>query len=211
MAIGRKQRADAGVRPTASPKTWTSAGLSANGRMHANAWRSDATTASCVSGIGRSTRAAARRLGGSVAASIISSIGVMPAIGSVGELAERVRHGTDEPAVDVDGATAHAGNDAGLGQRTAFEPGEDEIPARADMFRSTPMMLTLNSSSRSPSKTVRPIPIMPGRTSSIGKYFDWAGTPAMARIQTATMMARPRMHIRDGPRVSVKAVKLCLK
>ena len=65
-----------------SPKTWTSAGLSANGRTHENAWRSDAAQPSGVSGIGSSTRAAWRRGAGSVAASIISSIGVMPAIGS---------------------------------------------------------------------------------------------------------------------------------
>ena len=36
-------------------------------------------------------------------------------------------------------------------------------------LRSTPRMWTLNSSSRSPSKTVRPMPTMPGRSSSTGK------------------------------------------
>ena len=35
-------------------------------------------------------------------------------------------------------------------------------------FRSTPMMWTLNSSSRSPSNTVRPTAVIPGRTSSSG-------------------------------------------
>ncbi len=57
--------------------------LSANGRTHANACRSDARKPSGVSGIGRSTRAAWRRGPGIVAASIISAIGVMPAIGSL--------------------------------------------------------------------------------------------------------------------------------
>ena len=56
----------------------------------------------------------------------------MPAIGFLGELAQRVRHGADEPAVDVDRAAAHAGNDAGVGQRAAFEPGQNQIAARAD-------------------------------------------------------------------------------
>ncbi len=65
-----------------SPKTWTSDGLSANGRIHAKACRSEARSPSCVIGIGRSTRAACRRGPGSVASSVISPIGVMPAIGS---------------------------------------------------------------------------------------------------------------------------------
>ena len=69
---------------------------------------------------------------GNVAASIISSIGVMPAIGSFENWPERIRHGADQAAVDIDRAAAHAGDDAGVGERAALEPREDQIAARAD-------------------------------------------------------------------------------
>ena len=50
----------------------------------------------------------------------------------LGELPERVRDGADEAAVDIDGAAAHAGDDAGIGERTAFELGENQVAARPD-------------------------------------------------------------------------------
>ena len=50
----------------------------------------------------------------------------------LGELAERIRDGADEPAVDIDGAAAHPGNHARVGQRSAFELGENQVAARAD-------------------------------------------------------------------------------
>ena len=46
------------------------------------------------------------------------------------ELAELIGHGADQPAVDVDRAAAHPGDDAGLGQRAAFELGQDEVALR---------------------------------------------------------------------------------
>jgi hypothetical protein len=64
------------------PRIWTSFGLSANGFAHAKACDSAARSPSCVIGVVSSTRAARRRGVGSVAASTISSNGVMPAIGS---------------------------------------------------------------------------------------------------------------------------------
>ncbi len=45
---------------------------------------------------------------------------------------ERVGHRAHEPAVDEDGAAAHAGDDAGLGEGPALEAGEDEALAGAD-------------------------------------------------------------------------------
>ena len=48
------------------------------------------------------------------------------------ELAERIRDGADQPAVHVDGAAAHPGDDAGGRQRAALEPREDQVPAGAD-------------------------------------------------------------------------------
>jgi len=48
------------------------------------------------------------------------------------ERAEGVRHGTCQPAVDVHRASAHAGNNAGLGQRSAFEPGQNQIAPRSN-------------------------------------------------------------------------------
>ena len=56
----------------------------------------------------------------------------MPGNRLLGERAQRVRHGADEPAVDVDRAAAHAGDDAGVGERPAFEPRENQIAVRAD-------------------------------------------------------------------------------
>ena len=56
----------------------------------------------------------------------------MPAIGSFENAPERVRHGADEPAVDVDRTAAHPGDDAGGRQRSAFEPRQNQIPVRAD-------------------------------------------------------------------------------
>ena len=50
----------------------------------------------------------------------------------LGELTERVRDRADEPAIDVDRAAAHAGDDAGIGERAAFEPRQDQVAARAD-------------------------------------------------------------------------------
>ncbi len=47
-----------------------------------------------------------------------------------GEGANRVRDGTDEPAIDVDRAAAHALRHAGAGQRSPFEPGQDEVALR---------------------------------------------------------------------------------
>ena len=56
----------------------------------------------------------------------------MPAIGSLENWPERIRDRADQPAVDVDGAAAHPGDDAGLGERATFEPGQDQIAPRAD-------------------------------------------------------------------------------
>ena len=56
----------------------------------------------------------------------------MPGDRFLGKRAERVRHGADQLAVDVDRAAAHAGDDAGLGERSAFELGEDQIAAGSD-------------------------------------------------------------------------------
>ena len=51
------------------------------------------------------------------------------------EAAEGVGDGADEAAVDVDRAAAHSGDDAGLGERSAFEPRQNHVPARAhDVF-----------------------------------------------------------------------------
>ena len=48
------------------------------------------------------------------------------------ELAERVRDGADDAAVDVHRAAAHAGDDAGVGERTALEPRENQVAPRTD-------------------------------------------------------------------------------
>ena len=70
------------------------------------------------------------RVPASAVASVISAIGVMPAIASFGNWPELIGHGADQPAVDVDRAAAHPGDDAGLGQRAAFELGQDEVALR---------------------------------------------------------------------------------
>ena len=48
------------------------------------------------------------------------------------EATQRIRHGADEPVVDVHRAAAHARNDPGVGERTALQPGQDEVSLRAD-------------------------------------------------------------------------------
>src|SRR5687768_17901836 len=40
----------------------------------------------------------------------------------LGKRTQRVRHRADEASVDVDGTAAHSGDDAGVRQRSAFEP-----------------------------------------------------------------------------------------
>ena len=85
-----------------------------------------------MSGIGRSTRAACRRGAGQRRG--VDHLVDRRDAGDrlLGELPERVRHGADQPAVDVDRAAAHAGDDAGVGERPAFEPRQDQVAARAD-------------------------------------------------------------------------------
>ena len=46
--------------------------------------------------------------------------------------AQRVRHGACQTPVDVNRAAAHPGDHARVGQRPAFEPGQNEIAPRAD-------------------------------------------------------------------------------
>ena len=43
------------------------------------------------------------------------------------ERADRVGDGANQPAIDVDRAAAHALGDAGLGERPAFEPRQDQV------------------------------------------------------------------------------------
>ena len=80
VAIGRS------IVPTLAssplPNTCTSFGLSAKGRTHEKAWRSEARMLSGDSGICSAMRSAGRRGAACAVASTISSNGVMPAIGS---------------------------------------------------------------------------------------------------------------------------------
>ena len=55
-------------------------------------------------------------------------------------------------------------------------------------------MWTLNSSRRSPSNTVRPMPTMPGRNSSTGKFRFWP-TSVVAR-QTKQHQGHDAFHTR---------------
>ena len=48
------------------------------------------------------------------------------------ERAERVRDCTNQPAVDVHRTAAHASDDAGVGERSAFEPRQNQVAVRAD-------------------------------------------------------------------------------
>jgi hypothetical protein len=85
VAIGRSSAPICDPAAAGTPMLWTSAGRSANAATRAYAAR---IAAASVSGVtGRSIRAcadAARRAPVSAVASIISPIGVMPAIGSLG-------------------------------------------------------------------------------------------------------------------------------
>ena len=48
------------------------------------------------------------------------------------ERAEGVRDSTRQSAVDVHRASAHAGDDAGIGERAPFEPGQNQIAPRSN-------------------------------------------------------------------------------
>ena len=50
--------------------------------------------------------------------------------GFLGELAETIGDRAEEALADVDGASAHAGDDAGVLGAGAGEPGKDEVVAR---------------------------------------------------------------------------------
>ena len=102
-------------------------------------------------------------------ASFISAIGVMPAIGFLRERPDRVRHRADQPAVDVDGAAAHAGGDTGLRRaaRPRAAPGSDRA-ADPGCCAARRGCATLNSWSSVPANTVRPTPTMPALISSTG-------------------------------------------
>ena len=70
--------------------------------------------------------------------------------------------------VDVHRAAAHAGDDPGLRQRPAFEPREDQVALRADDVFDDAEDVGLKVLDLVPSKTVRPMPTIPGRISEIG-------------------------------------------
>ena len=54
----------------------------------------------------------------------------MPAIGSFANWPMEYDDCADQPAVHVYRASAHAGNDAGVGERSTFELGENQTPPR---------------------------------------------------------------------------------
>jgi hypothetical protein len=97
----------------ASPKTWISAGLSANGRIQLNAR-------------GLSPRPGKGRRLGHLADRRDAGDRLL------GELAERIGDRTDQTTVDVHGAAAHTGNHPRVGERPTLEPREDQVPAGAD-------------------------------------------------------------------------------
>ena len=49
-----------------------------------------------------------------------------------GELTQRIRDSADEPSVDIYGASAHACDDAGPGQRSSLKTRKNQVAARAD-------------------------------------------------------------------------------
>ena len=127
-----------------------------------------------------------------IVASIISAIGVMPAIGSV----------ENWPSEYETAPSSLPSIYTGLPLMPAMTPvlasGPPSSRARIRLrsgpmtLRITPRISTLNSSSLVPVNTVRPTPIMPGRRSSSGMWVTWAsGETAM------TPMARTAaIHVR---------------
>ena len=153
MAIGRSIVATWPLTP--SPKICTSPGRSANGRAHDIEARMAAATLSRVTGISRRARVPIGGRGvSSVAASIISAIGVMPAIGSL----------ENAPSEYDTAPTSLPSMYTGLPLMPAMTPvwasGPPSSLARIRSrrgpmtLRSTPMMWTLNSSILSPCQTV---------------------------------------------------------
>ncbi len=195
VAMGRIRTPSCAPRGSSAgprPSSRTSAGLLANGwRNLENACRSAAATFSVVRG--RSSPAAfppGARRGAGAAASIISSIGVMPAIGSFGNCpseyatapSRRPSMYTGLPLIPAMTPVAASGPPS----RRAMT----RLRRGAAVFRRTPRTRTVNSSTRSPSKTVRPTPTIPGRTSSTDMYRDAASGQAAMASATATIAAK---------------------
>ena len=87
------------------------------------------------------TRARRRASGvGAVSTLSISSIGRMPAIGSLA-YGNAMRHRADQLAIDVNRAAAHALHDAGMFQRSAGKPRQDQF-SFGPVFSSTPRIST---------------------------------------------------------------------
>ena len=88
-------------------------------------------------------------------------MGVMPAMGSLAELADAVGERAEQLAADVDGAAAHAGDDAGVFGLGAVELGEDHVLPGPRAPRSTPRISTCMGSGLVPVKTVQAVAICP--------------------------------------------------
>ncbi len=115
-----------------TPENCVSLGRSANGRFQFNAFRNAAVSPSRVSG--KSSCTLRRGRPDDADSGRIGHFGDRrnPGDRFLRKAAERVRHGADQLAVDVDRAAAHAGNHAGMGQWTAFELGENQVAVCAD-------------------------------------------------------------------------------
>ena len=81
---------------------------------------------------------------------------------------ERVGDGVGELNLKVDGATAHAGYDAGFLERSPGEAPQNDRLFRRDVSK-TPRISTWNWVTLSPANTVRPVPFIPGLICSSGK------------------------------------------
>ena len=133
VAIGRsivRDLAAAEAGDAAAPTNCASSGRSANGRFQFSALRNAATQVvarqrklDLHARAGRPRRCRPRRVG-----HLVDRRDAGDRL--LREAAERVGDRADQPSVDVDRAAAHAGDDAGLGERSAFEPRENQVALR---------------------------------------------------------------------------------
>ena len=131
VAMGRSSAPVAALTPSDPATTSTSAGVLAKAGI--STVRAMASTRLLgVTGSVSAARVAAGRGASRAVASIISSIGVMPAIVSLVNIPSGYRDGTDQLPVDVDGAAAHPGDHTRVGQRAAFEACKDQVAPGTD-------------------------------------------------------------------------------
>ena len=203
VAIGRSSVPTCMSGRPAMPLTPTSCasfGRSANGRFQLSARRNASVRFSGVSGKSSCTRALRGRTWAALitVASVISAIGVMPAIGSFEKLP------SEYETAPMSLPSMYTGLPLIPAMTPVLARGPPSSRARIRLrrvpmtFSMTPRIRALNSSTRVPSKTVWPMPTMPGRISETlicGAAAKSPENPSPDTPRTATRRRRADLRM----------------